>query len=194
MSNQLRFQVVEEAFKKKALEVPTPSERPSAYFGKYVFNREKMYRYLPAEVYTKLIDVIDNGARLDRSIADAVGLGAALEYLNAIGMPAVNKHEHELLVAAVNGLEAIDGIRLFGTAQHKSGVVSFLVHDINSYDMGLLLDKLGIAVRTGHHCAQPLMARYGVTGMVRASFAVYNTIDEVNAFVAATRRVADMLR
>ena len=75
MSNQLRFQVVEEAFKKKALEVPTPSERPSAYFGKYVFNREKMYRYLPAEVYTKLIDVIDNGARLDRSIADAVAEG-----------------------------------------------------------------------------------------------------------------------
>ena len=75
MSNQLRFQVVEEAFKKKAVEVPTPSERPSEYFGKYVFNREKMYKYLPAEVYNKLIDVIDNGARLDRSIADAVALG-----------------------------------------------------------------------------------------------------------------------
>ena len=74
MSN-LRFQVVEEAFKKRALEVKAPSERPSAYFGKYVFNREKMYKYLPADVYAKLIDVIDNGARLDRSIADAVAAG-----------------------------------------------------------------------------------------------------------------------
>ena len=75
MSNLLRFQVVEEAFKKKAVEVPTPSERPSEYFGKYVFNRQKMYKYLPADVYAKLIDVMDNGARLDRSIADAVALG-----------------------------------------------------------------------------------------------------------------------
>ena len=75
MSNQLRFQVVEEAFKKKALEVPTPSERPSEYFGKYVFNRQKMFKYLPAEVYRKMIDVMDNGASLDRSIADAVALG-----------------------------------------------------------------------------------------------------------------------
>ena len=125
---------------------------------------------------------------------DIAAFGAAIDYIQALGIDNIAAHEHELLIAAVNGLEAIDGIRLFGTAQHKSGVVSFLVNDINSYDMGLLLDKLGIAVRTGHHCAQPLMARYGVTGMVRASFAVYNTIDEVNAFVAATRRVADMLR
>ena len=125
---------------------------------------------------------------------DIAAFGAAIDYIQALGIDNIAAHEHELLIAAVNGLEAIDGIRLFGTAQHKSGVVSFLVNDINSYDMGLLLDKLGIAVRTGHHCAQPLMARYGVTGMVRASFAVYNTVDEVNAFVAATRRVADMLR
>ena len=75
MSNQLRFQVVEEAFKKKAVEVKAPSERPSEYFGKYVFNREKMYKYLPSDVYNNLIDVIDNGARLDRSIADAVAKG-----------------------------------------------------------------------------------------------------------------------
>ena len=99
-----------------------------------------------------------------------------------------------MLTAAVEGLQTIDGIRLFGTAPGKSGVVSFLVGNISSYDMGLLLDKLGVAVRTGHHCAQPLMARYGVTGMVRASFAVYNTLDEVAAFVAATRRVAMMLQ
>ena len=125
---------------------------------------------------------------------DIAAFGAAIDYIQGIGLETIAAHEHELLTAAVEGLQGIDGIRLFGTAPAKSGVVSFLVGDISSYDMGLLLDKLGIAVRTGHHCAQPLMARYGVTGMVRASFAVYNTLDEVDRFVAATRRVADMLR
>ena len=125
---------------------------------------------------------------------DIAAFGAAIDYIQNLGIDNIAAHEHELLTAAVEGLQTIDGIRFFGTAPGKSGVASFLVGDINSYDMGLLLDKLGIAVRTGHHCAQPLMARYGVTGMVRASFAVYNTLDEVAAFVAATRRVADMLR
>ena len=125
---------------------------------------------------------------------DIAAFGAAIDYIQGIGLETIAAHEHELLTAAVEGLQGIDGIRLFGTAPAKSGVVSFLVGDISSYDMGLLLDKLGIAVRTGHHCAQPLMARYGVTGMVRASFAVYNTLDEVDRFIAATRRVADMLR
>ena len=115
-------------------------------------------------------------------------------YIQSLGLANIAAHEHELLTAAVDGLKDIEDIRFFGTAPGKSGVVSFLVGNISSYDMGLLLDKLGIAVRTGHHCAQPLMARYGVTGMVRASFAVYNTLDEVAAFVAATRRVASMLR
>ena len=125
---------------------------------------------------------------------DIAAFGAAIDYINALGIQNIAAHEHELLTAAVEGLQTIDGIRLFGTAPGKSGVVSFLVGNTSSYDMGLLLDKLGVAVRTGHHCAQPLMARYGVTGMVRASFAVYNTLDEVAAFVAATRRVAMMLQ
>ena len=125
---------------------------------------------------------------------DIAAFGAAIDYINGLGIDKIATHEHELLKAAVEGLNSIEGIRLFGTAPVKSGVVSFLVGDISSYDMGLLLDKLGIAVRTGHHCAQPLMARYGVTGMVRASFAVYNTLNEVTAFVAATRRVAAMLQ
>ena len=125
---------------------------------------------------------------------DIAAFGAAIDYIQGLGIDNIAAHEHELLAAAVDGLQTIDGIRLFGTAPGKSGVVSFLVGNISSYDMGLLLDKLGIAVRTGHHCAQPLMARYGVTGMVRASFAVYNTLDEVAAFVAATRRVAAMLQ
>ncbi len=125
---------------------------------------------------------------------DIAAFGAAIDYIQSLGIDNIAAHERELLNAAVDGLMSIEGMRLFGTSLNKSGVVSFLVNDISSYDMGLLLDKLGIAVRTGHHCAQPLMARYGVTGMVRASFAVYNTLDEVAAFVAATRRVADMLR
>ena len=125
---------------------------------------------------------------------DIAAFGAAIDYIRDLGLENIAAHEHQLLEAAVQGLQGIDGMRLFGTAPGKSGVVSFLVDEINSYDMGLLLDKLGIAVRTGHHCAQPLMARYGVTGMVRASFAVYNTLDEVDALVAATRRVAHMLR
>lgn len=125
---------------------------------------------------------------------DIAAFGAAIDYIQSLGIDNIAAHEHELLTAAVDGLMGIEGMRLFGTSLNKSGVVSFLVNDISSYDMGLLLDKLGIAVRTGHHCAQPLMARYGVTGMVRASFGVYNTLDEVAAFVAATRRVADMLR
>ena len=125
---------------------------------------------------------------------DIAAFGAAIDYIQSLGIDNIAVHERELLNAAVDGLMSIEGMRLFGTSLNKSGVVSFLVNDISSYDMGLLLDKLGIAVRTGHHCAQPLMARYGVTGMVRASFAVYNTLDEVAAFVAATRRVADMLR
>ena len=125
---------------------------------------------------------------------DIAAFGAAIDYVSDLGLDNIAAHEHELLTAATEGLKTIEGIRFFGTAPHKSGVLSFLVGDINSYDMGLLLDKLGVAVRTGHHCAEPLMARYGVQGMVRASFAVYNTLDEVAAFVAATRRVADMLR
>lgn len=124
---------------------------------------------------------------------DIAAFGAAIDYIQALGIDNIAAHEHQLLQAAVEGLSTIDGIRLFGTAPGKSGVVSFLVGNISSYDMGLLLDKLGVAVRTGHHCAQPLMARYGVTGMVRASFAVYNTLDEVATFIAATRRVAAML-
>ena len=86
----------------------------------------------------------------------------------------------------------IPDIRIFGTAEHKDSVLSFLVGDVSSYDIGILLDKLGVAVRTGHHCAQPLMHRLGIEGTVRASFAVYNTLEEVEQFVAATARVAKM--
>ena len=133
--------------------------------------------------------------KFEAGTPDFVGIaafGAAIDYVTALGIDEIAAHEHRLLVAATNQLQEIDGMRIFGTAPGKGAVISFLVGDINSYDMGLLLDRLGVAVRTGHHCAQPLMECYGVQGMVRASFGVYNTLDEVDQFVAAVRRVAAM--
>ena len=120
--------------------------------------------------------------------------GAAIDYINSLGIANIEAHEQQLLKAATSGLMEVEGMRIYGTAPQKGAVVSFNVGDINSYDLGTLLDKLGIAVRTGHHCAQPLMDRFGVTGMVRASFAVYNTLDEVQRFTAAVKRVAAMFR
>ena len=133
--------------------------------------------------------------KFEAGTPDFVGIsafGAAIDYILRLGLDQIAAHEHELLERATSQLLEIDGMRIFGTAPDKSAVISFLVRDISSYDMGLLLDKLGVAVRTGHHCAQPLMDRYGVTGTVRASFALYNTLDEVDRFVAAVRRVASM--
>jgi len=133
--------------------------------------------------------------KFEAGTPDFVGIaafGTAIDYIRSIGIDNIAAHEHALLTEATRQLMEIDGMRIFGTAEEKGAVISFLVRDINSYDMGLLLDRMGIAVRTGHHCAQPLMARYGVQGMVRASFAVYNTLDEVNRFVAAVKRAAAM--
>ena len=123
---------------------------------------------------------------------DIAAFSSAIDFINEIGIENIAAHEHELLKAATEGLMRIPGMRIFGNAENKSGVVSFLVDDIHHYDMGMLLDKLGIAVRTGHHCAQPLMTALGIEGTVRASFGVYNTIDEVDAFVAGVEQVAKM--
>ncbi len=133
--------------------------------------------------------------KFEAGTPDFVGIaafGTAIDYIRSLGIDNIASHEHQLLTEATRQLMEIDGMRIFGNAADKGAVISFLVRDINSYDMGLLLDRLGIAVRTGHHCAQPLMARYGVQGMVRVSFAVYNTLDEVSQFVAAVKRVASM--
>lgn len=133
--------------------------------------------------------------KFEAGTPDYVGIaafGTALDYINELGIDNIAAHERALVEEATRGLLTIDGMRIFGTAENKAGVISFLVGDINSYDMGLLLDKLGFEVRTGHHCAQPLMNRYGVQGMVRASFAAYNTLDEVHRFVEAVRRVSTM--
>ena len=123
---------------------------------------------------------------------DIAAFDTALSYIESIDIREIEAHEQYLCDMATRLLNEIPGMRIFGNAAHKSGVVSFLVGDIHHYDMGLLLDKLGIAVRTGHHCAQPLMTACGVEGMVRASFALYNTEEEVQHFVEAVARVAKM--
>ena len=120
------------------------------------------------------------------------GLAKAIDYVSALGMDNIAKHEQELTRYCMEQMRTIDGIRLFGEQEGKDAVVSFLVGDIHHMDMGTLLDRLGIAVRTGHHCAQPLMDRYGILGTVRASFALYNTKEEVDALVAGVKRVAQM--
>lgn len=120
------------------------------------------------------------------------GLAKAIDYMESLGMENILQHEQELTRYATERLRSIEGMRIFGEATHKDAVISFLVGDIHSMDMGTLLDRLGIAVRTGHHCAQPLMDRLGILGTVRASFALYNTKAEVDALVAGIERVAKM--
>ena len=120
------------------------------------------------------------------------GLAKALDYVSAIGMDKIAVYEHELTEYATQRLKTIPGMRIFGEAAEKGSVISFLVGDIHHFDMGTLLDRLGIAVRTGHHCAQPLMQRLDIEGTVRASFGIYNTKEEVNALVAGIERVSKM--
>ena len=119
-------------------------------------------------------------------------LSVALDYVDAIGMDKIAAYEHELTRYAMERMAEIDGVRLFGTAPDKGAVVSFLVGNIHHLDMGTLLDRLGIAVRTGHHCAEPLMHRMGIEGTVRASFSFYNTKDDIDMLVGGIRRVAKM--
>lgn len=123
---------------------------------------------------------------------DIAAFSRTLDYQQSLGIENIAAHEQTLLEAATAGLQQIPGLTIYGTAAHKHSVLSFLVDGASSYDIGILLDKLGVAVRTGHHCAQPLMRRLGIEGTVRASFAVYNTMQEVEQFVAATARVAKM--
>lgn len=120
------------------------------------------------------------------------GLATAIDYISSIGIDNISRHEQELTRYCMERMQEIDGIRLFGTANGKDAVVSFLVGDIHHLDMGTLLDRLGIAVRTGHHCAQPLMIRLGIQGTVRASFAMYNTKEEIDVLVEGIKRVSKM--
>ena len=120
------------------------------------------------------------------------GLAKAIDYIESIGLDNISAHEKELTDYCMQRLSEIDGMRIFGTSTHKDAVVSFLVRDIHHLDMGTLLDRLGIAVRTGHHCAQPLMDRLGIQGTVRASFALYNTKEEIDILANGIARVSQM--
>lgn len=135
--------------------------------------------------------------KFEAGTPDFVGIAAlrqAIDYMEGIGIERIAAHEHDLLQYATEQMMTIPEMRIFGTSATKCAVISFLVGNAHHYDMGMLLDKLGIAVRTGHHCAQPLMHALGIEGTVRASFAAYNTRQEVDAFIAALRRVAAMLQ
>ena len=127
------------------------------------------------------------------NIADGIVLGTAVDYMNSIGFENIAKHEKELLEYGTKKLLEIEGLKIFGEAQEKTSVISFNLEGIHPYDIGTILDKLGIAVRTGHHCAQPIMDFFQIPGTVRASFAFYNTIEEIDIFVEAVKKAKMML-
>jgi len=122
----------------------------------------------------------------------AIGLASALDYVSALGREAVAEREQSLLAKATSGLLSVNGVHIYGTAPHKVSLVSFLPGTIHQYDAGMILDKMGIAVRTGTHCAQPVMNRYGITGNIRASIAFYNTEEEIDSLVEGVRKVTEM--
>jgi len=124
--------------------------------------------------------------------ADFIAFGTAIDYISSIGLANIKSYEDDLLNYATSELQNIEGLRIYGTSDHKSSVISFLVNNIHHYDMGMLLDKMGIAVRTGHHCAEPLMHLLGIEGTVRASFAFYNTKEEIDKLVEGVNRVTRM--
>ena len=126
-------------------------------------------------------------------IAGVIGLGAAIDYINGLGIATIGAHEHELLTYGTEKLSAIPGLRIVGTAQEKAGVLSFVMDGIHPHDIGTILDQEGIAVRTGHHCAQPVMDRFGIPATVRASFALYNTKEEIDALAHGIQKVREVL-
>ena len=128
------------------------------------------------------------------NVGAALGLETAIQFLLGMDREEVERHETQLLQSAIQILSQIDGIRFIGEAEQRSGLVSFIVDGVHPYDLGTIIDKMGVAVRTGHHCAEPVMTRFGIPGTVRASFAMYNTLEEVEIFVKAVQRAAMMLR
>jgi cysteine desulfurase/selenocysteine lyase len=128
------------------------------------------------------------------NIEGAIALGVALDFVTNIGIENIFKHEVDLLDYATSKIKHVEGLRIIGTSNHKAGVLSFSVDKMHPFDIGTLLDKMGIAVRTGHHCTQPLMQFYGIQGTVRASFAIYNTFEEVDYFVESLNKCLTMLR
>ena len=127
------------------------------------------------------------------NIADTIGLGAAIEYLNHLGLDEIERHEADLLAYATKSVESIPGVRVVGTAEEKAGVLSFVMDEIHPHDIGTILDSEGIAIRTGHHCAQPVMQRFSIPATARASFGLYNTREEIDALVAGIHKVQEVM-
>ena len=127
------------------------------------------------------------------NIAGGIGLAAAINYMNAIGIDKIEAYEHELLIYATEQIQQIEGVQIIGEAENKASVLSFLVEGTHPSDIGMIIDKLGVAIRTGHHCTQPLMGRFGILGTARASFAFYNTTEEIDIFITALKRAIKML-
>ena len=127
------------------------------------------------------------------NIEAGIVLGTAIDYLNGIGFDNIAKYEQELLDYATEKLLEIEGLKIFGTSDHKASVISFNIEGIHPYDIGTIIDKLGVAVRTGHHCAQPIMNFFNIPGTIRASFAFYNTKEEIDIFVEAVKKAQQML-
>jgi cysteine desulfurase/selenocysteine lyase len=140
-------------------------------------------------IYNKLPFKFEAGTP---DVAGAIGLGAAIEYLAEIGMDKVAHHEHDLLAYATDKVSAIPGVRLIGTAKEKASVLSFVMEGIHPHDIGTILDQEGIAIRTGHHCAQPVMQCFGIPATARASFALYNTKEEVDSLVQGILKVQEV--
>lgn len=128
------------------------------------------------------------------NVGAALGLETAIQFLQSLDRKEVEAHENQLLQSAIQQLSEIDGIRFIGQAEQHSGLVSFIIDGVHPYDLGTIIDKMGVAVRTGHHCAEPVMTRFGIPGTVRASFALYNTLKEVEIFVKAVKKATIMLR
>jgi len=126
------------------------------------------------------------------NIAGAIGLGAAVEYLEGLGMDNVATYEAELLTAATERLQTIDGLRIYGTAPHKAGVISFMLDDIHPQDIGLIIDHYGVAIRTGHHCAMPAIAHFGLPATCRASLGIYNTAEDIEVLADALEQARGM--
>ena len=127
------------------------------------------------------------------NICGGIAFGEAINYMNAIGFDKISQHENKLLEYATEKLSSIDGLKIYGTSKNKTSVISFNIDGIHAYDLGTIIDKLGIAIRTGQHCTQPIMDFYGISGTARASFAFYNTLDEIDQFIIAIKKAMTML-
>ncbi|MFD2189286.1 cysteine desulfurase [Pistricoccus aurantiacus] len=154
----------------------------------------EMIKTVSFEVHTTFADIPHRFEAGTPAIGEVVGFGAALDWVGEFDLRLIKSWEQRLLAHATQELSRIDGLRILGTAPHKAAVISFIVEGAHSQDIGLLIDQLGVAIRTGHHCAQPLLAEFGVDATCRASFAAYNTPEEIDIFVEALKRVIGMVR